>query len=977
VKFRGAGIICALFLLTFSNVHAQAPIPQTVTPSQSGIVYIQFKSGSGFIPGIAGKRESEIQNVGGSKYQRVLEKIGATQIMPFDPLTFEDSIAKACGIDRMYTVSYSKDVVPIDAAQLFLASGEIMTASPRYLFSVAKITNDPDLTDEWGLLPAVMNVEGAWDITTGDTNIKIADVDMGVNYNHEDLKGNIDLSHSWNFTNSNNNPFPGPVSEMDADHGTMTAGCLAAVGDNGLGIAGVAYGCKVIAIRADDGAGHVGFGYEGIQWGIEHKARVINCSWGGPIDPTSIGFASGLIQEATAYNALIVAAAGNNKADIDVTPFAPGSLPGVFCVGATDRNDQVAADFSNFGHRVNVYAPGTEIYTTDYPGNNAYNSSTQGTSFACPYVAGIVALIMSVHPDWPVKIIAQQIINTCDRIVGTTDTYNYWGRVNAANALATPTLPGLGITAATVNGKANGVIDTIGKQSTLTLTLKNFVGAGQGLSITILPSLGVGVGQPTVQLNSMAADETRQVSFTLSRTEQFSAGSLPLYFAVSDNSTYRDTLSISVLLKPQTGFVFVDSTNDWCTGVKQASTQSAWLCRGYDDSISIWSNFSFESGASWNTNAGLVNNSREAAWCVESLDDQTAWFGVANRRDSLPPMIVMTPDDGSSWTTKNVSSITPYINSIHFFDPTNGIFIGDPKSGNWGIAFSHDGGKTWNPTNIPQAALGGELGWNNSICWVRNNGWFGTNKAEIYKTTNGGLRWTTSNVVSNCVGIGFDDDSLHGFAVCRPATKFYYAKPTGSNALMSSTDGGAHWTTISMPVANSSPSDVKFVPEQHIALLLTNAGVFKTTNFGKSWTLVGAPAQWIPDPGWLSIASDNGQFVATAVSEFGAVSYGEPVTIEGVSNSSNVATSTELLQNAPNPLAGKTTFYFNTGSRERVTLNVYDALGRTVANVLDGTVDAGKHTAAFNASHLPSGVYEYVLETELGIRIARQMTVVK
>jgi len=1001
-------ILCltAYAVLSFGTASA-GPIVSKITPSVPGVVYVKFKTNA---PHLASALAGVVSvKSDPSQYDGVVRSLGANRVSPFDPAALHDSIANASGVARIFVINYSNEITPIEAVNMFLGCGEIEAASPRYLFPITSVPNDPQIPNQYAL--AKMNVFGAWDVTTGDTSIVIADVDVGANYNHEDLaravKFNIgevgtdshgkdkrtngidddgdSVIDNWRGVNivgsgtpqlfhPTGDPIPGSTAS-GSNHGTITAGLIAATGNNNLGIAGTGYGCKLMIVRADDGAGNISGGYEGIHYALVHGARIVNCSWGGPIDLKSFGILETIVTEATMHKALIVAAVGNNTQNVDSILFAPAVLTGVLAVGATDESDQPAG-FSNFGHRVDVYAPGANVLSTDWPGNDKYTSES-GTSFASPQVAGIVGLLMSKHPDWPVKALSQQIINTCENVVRPSNRFQYWGRVNAAAALGTPTLPGLAINSYTINGSNKGIIDTIGTATSLSVVFKNLVGNGQNLSVNLLTVGGVSIDQAQQQIGGMNTGEIHQLNFTLHRTGQFSTGSLPLFFAVSDGATYKDTLVLVVPMRSQQGFIYVDSSYGYCTSVKQVTPAIAWVAHGFDDGLQVFSYFETESGDSWSPPQVTVDQ-LSAPWCVEALDDQAAWFGSASSNGKTHARVILTPDAGSSWQVVDVATITPYVNSIHFSTPTNGMFVGDPRNGNWGIGVTTDGGTTWKASTSTSSALSGELGWKNSISWVRKNGWFGTNKGEVYKTSDGGLHWTAHQLSSsNVVGVGFDDDSLHGFAVCKPAVKALTGTINGTTGLFRSSDGGVTWSSINLPSANTIPSDVKFVPGLDLAFLVTNTGLYRSTDFGSSWTAAGVPETWSGADGTISIASDTKKYAATTVSGSGTISLSGPMPPKQSVEYPVLGGSIELLQSSPNPTSARTTIAFVTLQTEHVTLSIFDALGRRVEMLMDENVDAGKHSVSFTASHLVTGVYQYVLETRSGVRMSRRLTVVK
>jgi serine protease len=318
--FRAFLVLGAL-LLTVANSDARDRAPSnkpviTVTPHAPGVVYVKMREGSSSVRtnthGIAP------QSAGGSLFSDVLSKLRATETVPFDANAPKDAITHNLGIDRMYVIYYSNRAIdPQQALQMLIATGEVECGSVRYMFPVSLTPNDTYLSQEYAV--SKMHLKNAWDVTIGDSNVLIADVDDGFNTTHEDLKNAIKIGYD-----AVGNVGAGEKFEPDTDpqpdyfqnsHGTHTGGCIAATGNNKVGIAGSGYGCRLIAIKAaGNEANNISGGYEGIHYASTHGARVINCSWGGPVTGDQT-FANTFLFEAQQRNALIVAASGNGDAN--------------------------------------------------------------------------------------------------------------------------------------------------------------------------------------------------------------------------------------------------------------------------------------------------------------------------------------------------------------------------------------------------------------------------------------------------------------------------------------------------------------------------------------------------------------------------------------------------------------------------------------------------------------------------------------
>ena len=240
------------------------------------------------------------------------------------------------------------------------------------------VPNDPcyagcGYVSQWAL-PHV-GMPAAWDVTTGLATVKVAVLDTGVSSSHPDLAGQV-ISHV-NYSQS--------ASAADVQgHGTMVAGIIAATGNNARGVAGVAWGTRILSYKVlgDDGSGWTSDVARGIRSAADAGARVVNLSLAGTATPD--------VQDAVNYartqGVLVVAAAGNESVS---TPTYPAAFEGVLAVAATTPTNE-RASFSNYGSWVDLSAPGSNIASTTLGDNYGLGA---GTSFAAPIVSGIAALL--------------------------------------------------------------------------------------------------------------------------------------------------------------------------------------------------------------------------------------------------------------------------------------------------------------------------------------------------------------------------------------------------------------------------------------------------------------------------------------------------------------------------------------------------------------------------------------------------------
>lgn len=299
-------------------------------------------------------------------------------------------------------------------------------AEPNYTVKAFKEFNDPRASSQWGFnsirlfsgFEVFQSIPGAGPV--------VAVVDTGVDLDHPDLAGKLLPGQS--FVTGWETP------DDDNGHGTHCAGTIAAIQDNGVGIAGMSAGAKVLPVKVlgSDGSGSVADVAAGITWAANSGANIISLSLGGTSKSAALDEA---IAFATGKGVLVIGAAGNAGSSRQSYPAAS---PGVLSVGATDIRD-ARASFSNYGPSwVEVAAPGVEILSTT-PGGTY--ESFSGTSMSAPFVAGLAALM------WEKDGADANAASIFDRICVSSDTVGTWleyGRVNVRKAL--DALPGASLT---------------------------------------------------------------------------------------------------------------------------------------------------------------------------------------------------------------------------------------------------------------------------------------------------------------------------------------------------------------------------------------------------------------------------------------------------------------------------------------------------------------------------------------------------
>ncbi len=335
-------------------------------------------------------------------------------------------------------------------------------AVPNHLFRIDWTPNDPDLHQQWGIRK--IEAPKAWDLTRGVSSVLLAIIDTGVEYTHPDLKAALwvnpgeDLNHNgvvdssdfngvdddhngfvddirgWDFVDAPHYPDAGDYLNRDNNpddengHGTAIAGILAAQADNGIGVAGVAPGCRVMNLRAGTSRGLLEEDdvAAALLYAVENGARVVNMSFG---DVALTPFLRDVIQFAYARGVLCVASSGNDGND---KMHYPSGLSETLSVGASTRYDG-RAPFSNFGFSLDLTAPGYQIYTTERGGKYG---SVSGTSASAPFVTGVAGLVLSRNPTLGVQTLRHILTSTCDDVgEAGWDTSFGAGRLNAFRAV--------------------------------------------------------------------------------------------------------------------------------------------------------------------------------------------------------------------------------------------------------------------------------------------------------------------------------------------------------------------------------------------------------------------------------------------------------------------------------------------------------------------------------------------------------------
>ncbi|HOX24870.1 MAG TPA: S8 family peptidase [Candidatus Krumholzibacteria bacterium] len=480
MNLKMSAMIVALGLALVCGMPDQ--IAASETGAAAGRVVVSFESGLALaVDTVAGAPRTGI-----AALDAVLARHGAVRLEPLfggmiesfaDPAVRED-------LARHYVLVHA-DKAGSEALNAELRAlpfvEDAVTDVPMRQHGTAYLPNDIQ-SNQWHLRNLSLGggdtrAVGGWAESLGDSNVVVAVLDSGIDWHHPDLGGThpdevngsiwtnwteyhgtagvdddgngyVDDIRGWDYVNVTSvEVFPGedygPPDNDPMDfggHGTLVAGCVAPITDNGTGIAAIAPGCKIMAVRigwltpAGEGVAYPSYMAQAFVYATANGADIINLSYSTGYTPA---FASAITAALNAGLVICVSAGNDDSSDA-------GYLQGladdrILAVAASNSGD-AKADFSNYGTWVDLTAPGTNIYTTSYSyqsGQSGY-LATQGTSFSSPIAAGACALIWSAHPEFSSAQVAALVQSSCDDIDSVNPGYEGLlgaGRVNLLKAL--------------------------------------------------------------------------------------------------------------------------------------------------------------------------------------------------------------------------------------------------------------------------------------------------------------------------------------------------------------------------------------------------------------------------------------------------------------------------------------------------------------------------------------------------------------
>ncbi len=336
---------------------------------------------------------------------------------------FDKAIKEHGGARKGHLKQINVYVVELPANADTVAVAKALSKNPHFKFAELDIAHEAALTptdpyypNEWHA--SKINAPSAWNSSKG-MGVTIAILDSGVDGSHPDLVGS--LVPGWNIYDNNSD------TRDVYGHGTKVAGAAAAIGNNGVGVAGIAFSAKLMPVRVSDTSGSALSSSlaQGLTWAADHGARVANMSYMG------LSCSSTVLNGATYFRnkgGVVVGSGGNTGATVSCS--GSDALTEVASTNSADAR----SSFSSYGPFIDLAAPGEGIYTTTMGGGYG---AVSGTSFSAPITAGAYALMMATNPSLAPKTLDQIVFSTAlDLGSAGWDQYYGWGRLDAAAAVA-------------------------------------------------------------------------------------------------------------------------------------------------------------------------------------------------------------------------------------------------------------------------------------------------------------------------------------------------------------------------------------------------------------------------------------------------------------------------------------------------------------------------------------------------------------
>jgi len=960
-------LVLAVFFLLFASLSAQNKLIKGEKDYYlSNTIVIKLKEAPSAVSGGSVTLPSSV-----SKVLAAYKVSSAVQKFPSQGVTLYKSGQE---LSKIVTVTYSSGEDPLYLSKKIAKTSGIEWAEPRYARHVTYDVNDPasDSLTQYALYK--IKAKQAWDITRGDSTIIIAIIDTGVFWDHPDLEANIyqnlnedadndghtiewdgsawildpgDLNGidddgngyaddliGWDFGGSDGTADGNPV-EDPATHGTLVAGTASAVTNNGIGIASIGFNCSLMPVkctRKDLGSDYIIYVAEGIKYAADNGAKIINCSFSG------YGYSQAekeAIDYAIAKGALVVAAAGNEYTD---APEYPAAYDGVMSVAATNSSDKMWSA-SNYGATIDVSAPGQQIYTTWL--SSSY-SIVSGTSLSTPLVSGLAGLVKSRFPNYTPLQIAEQIRVTTDDISGNlADSLKYRagsGRINAYKALTTT--GAISVRAVNISfndeGNNNGIIQS-GEMASIRMTFLNYLSAVSGLRV----SLSTESPYISIQNSSFSAGSIASLDSVKNNYNKF-------YFTVNDNAPANQTVSflLTYTANSYTDYQWISVIVNRTYGILNVNNLSLTITSagnlGYDD---------------------FPDNSLGAG--LQYLGSNNLLYEGAFMYGRSSSLLVDAAHANSTTQNKEFYTITPFTkqsSSLYADAAASAVFNDDNASSNkLGIetkliSYAYTS-SSYNNFIILRAALTNKSGADINNLYA---GWYldldldetdYEDNIAVYDSINKFIYAYNSDISTFQYYVGaalLSNQNLGVYAIDNLSSN------NGINMPVSFTKA-AKWKTLSSGIGSVSagPSDISIV---------VSSGPFNIK------------ADSCENVAFVIAAGESPDDLKTII-ENSRIKYSTIPDDNGTETAASPG-SYYLSQNFPNPFVAFTKIRYDLPQADYVKIKIFDSIGRELAVLTNGYIEAGEHFVLFNGNLYPSGVYIYQIETS-SFRQAKKMALVK
>lgn len=791
--------------------------------------------------------------------------------------------------------------------------GVVEYAEPAPLFFISQTVNDPYYNRTLNYTPSgleflygsafsvnsswhldLINAEEAWDETDGSDEITVAVLDNAIYIDHEDLTHMIDRENSIDLGDGDNDPNP-PVANYIWSHGTHSAGLIGAEKNNGIGVASIGSGVKIMAVKlgtdASDGQS-MAAGFEGIIYAADHGADVINMSWGSPQFFQTM---QNIVNYAYNKGCILLGAAGNNgngaesqmNEDIPVNYTGyPAALEHVIAVGSCNSDDK-KSDFSCYGTWLDLLSPGGYAYqatgmmpitsfsvlsTTyntagtfgemlsgqlgginggemEFPTGGAGSCGVsgqydimQGTSMACPVASGLAGLVLSKNPTLTPEELTAVMKSTCVNVDAINPEFvdsMGAGRIDAYAAVHAAGLLNMDLVA---DFEASEVILAVGDAI-------NFTDRTIGTPTSWSWEFEGGTPATSTDQNpqNIAYNEEGIYQVRLTVTDGTNTDSeTKTYFILVGQST---TLGESAWEEQNTHFAtqyrasynieIVDPQNVWFTTMNGTDVTVARDFGVTNDGGTTWVPKTFSYDADWMPGD------------ISAISGTTAWTANYSSSANGKGGIFKTTDGGDTWTRQGeelYQNSTSFLNIIHFFNENEGYAQGDPVSGNFEIFRTTDGGETWTAVEAPaaQSQEASTVG----LDWaIGDIAWFGTSKGRIYKTTDKGATWTVlSTGTTKMISEMSWSDEMNGAVTVMNLNQT--TQQTSDWQFLRTTDGGETWNAVN--VAENYFSSFCLVPGTPGMIVATKSASSLPDNFsaystdgGTTWEVLDDSIQYI------------------------------------------------------------------------------------------------------------------------------------